>query len=420
MFLKYHRILLLGVKNLLLHKVRSVLTMLGIVFGVGSVIAMLAVGEGASREAGRAIENMGSANIILESVEPPKEMDASDPQALRLPMWRRKYGLTEADRRRITKTIPHVWRVHPEAEQSDEVTSPSSRQRVILHATRPEAPEVRNIQRLEGRFFTVLEHDREAPVCVLSPSIARKLFPFGGALGSNVRIEADYYTVLGVFRPGGDPQEDPSAEDTAAAREDTVYLPLSTARSRISHFIHSRTEYDSLVVCTDGTRHVPGIGEALETLMDSTRKNRDFRIIVPLELLAQARKTQQLFNVIIGSIAAISLLVGGIGIMNIMLATVTERTREIGIRRALGARRSDIISQFLAETVVISLVGGLFGIGLGLMIPGIISSMTQVPTVVTPVSVLLSVLISVLIGVLFGIYPARRAASLDPINALRQ
>jgi len=416
--LRFHRIFLLGVKNLLLHKVRSLLTMLGIVFGVGSVIAMLAVGEGASEEASRSIANMGSANIILESVEPPKEpgFDSGGP---RPPRWQRKYGLTEADRSRIMKTIPNVWRVHPEAWQTDEVTSPSSRQRAILHATRAEAPDVRNIRRVDGRFFTALEHDRGAPVCVLSPSLARKLFPFGRPVGKSVRIEADYYTVLGVFRPGSDDGGEAATAETAAAREDIVYLPLTTARARISHFIHSRTEYDALVVCTEGTRHVPGIGEALEALMDHSRKARDYRIIIPLELLAQARQTQRLFNVIIGSIAAISLLVGGIGIMNIMLATVTERTREIGIRRALGARRGDIISQFLVETVVISLVGGLFGVVLGLAIPGMITAVTGLATVVTPVSIVLSVVISVLIGVLFGIYPARRAASLDPIEALR-
>ncbi|MBK1881525.1 ABC transporter permease [Luteolibacter pohnpeiensis] len=420
MILRFHRTLSLGVKNLLLHKVRSCLTMLGIVFGVGSVIAMLAVGEGASQEASRSIASLGSSNIILESVEPPREPDNPLQTGSKPPLWTQKYGLTEADRARITNTIPNVIRVHPETERTDEVMSASSRQRAILHATWPECPEIRNIQRIEGRFFTQLELERAMPVCVISPSLRRKLFPFGSAVGEFVRIEGDYYTIVGEYSPGASEVEDEGKEGAeTVARDDILYLPINTARARVTSFIYGRTQYDTLVVQTTGTQHVSAIGESIESLMDHTHADHDFRIVVPLELLAQARKTQRLFNVIIGSIAAISLLVGGIGIMNIMLATVTERTREIGVRRALGARRVDIVSQFLVETVVISLVGGLTGVLVGLGIPGIITSLTNLPTVVTASSVLFSVIVSVLIGVVFGIYPARRAASLDPIDALR-
>ncbi len=424
MIRRYHRILGLGVKNLLLHKARSFLTMLGIVFGVGSVIAMLAVGEGASREASRAIASLGSANIILESVEPPQ--DASRPQSentARIPMWQRKYGLTRADRNRILRTIPDVIGVHAETERTDEVSSAATRRRVTIKGSHVHAPTVRNLHPVDGRFFNQIEYRNAAAVCVISPSLRRKLFPFGGAIGRSIRIEGDYYKVLGEFSPGADAPNTAGQPDadaaTAAAREDVVYLPLSTARARVTSFRYSRTEYDTLVVRTTGPQSVAGVGEAVEALLSRNREQPDYRIIIPLELLAQARQTQRLFNVIIGSIAAISLLVGGIGIMNIMLATVTERTREIGIRRALGARRRDIISQFLAETVVISFAGGLLGILLGLVIPGLISGATGVPTVVTPVSVILSVVISVLIGIVFGIYPARRAAALDPIDALR-
>ncbi|MCF7676132.1 MAG: ABC transporter permease [Akkermansiaceae bacterium] len=417
MLLQIHRILSLGVKNLFLHKVRSVLTMLGIVFGVSSVIAMLAVGEGAALKARQEITRLGSRNIILDSVEPPQ--NAASQQTQSSAAGRRKYGLTEMDRTRIARTLPHVLIVHPESTRTDEVTSATSQHMATLIATGADLPEVRQIECEQGRFFTDLEVLRVAPVCVLSPSLSRKLIPFGEVIGKAVRIEADYYTVIGISRKAGQYHDDVPATGKAEITRNLVYLPVTTARARVSDFTFGRTQFDTLVVHVDDSSHVPEVARNVESILLSLHREKDYKMTVPLELLAQARRTQRLFNVIIGSIAAISLLVGGIGIMNIMLATVTERTREIGIRRALGAKRRDIIWQFLAETTVISLTGGLIGILLGMVIPGLISTLTKIPTVVTTGSVVLSVGISLLIGIAFGIYPARRAASLDPIEALR-
>jgi putative ABC transport system permease protein len=419
MLRRFHRVFSLGVKNLFLHKVRSILTMLGIVFGVGSVIAMLAVGEGASQKASQSIAKLGSSNIILESVEPPSD-PATQKAMANIPRWRQKYGLNETDLNRIMRTIPHIEFVHPEAEKSEEVTSPNSQRRAMILASTADLPTVRNIQRVDGRFFTALEVERAAPVCVLSPSLRKKLYPFGEVVGKTIRIQSDYYTILGTYSPGEDGEKEEGKAAAEADTQDILYLPITTARTRIASFGYSRTVYDTLIVRAKSTDHVSEAGAGIESLMESTHRTKDYQIIVPLELLAQARETQRLFNVILGSIAAISLLVGGIGIMNIMLATVTERTREIGVRRALGAKRKDIISQFLVETVVISLTGGIVGIVIGVAIPGIISSFTSMPTVITPMSVIVSVCISVLTGVIFGIYPAKRAASLDPIDALRQ
>ncbi|MEM6911014.1 MAG: ABC transporter permease [Verrucomicrobiota bacterium] len=404
----------LGIKNLFLHKVRSLLTMLGIVFGVGSVIAMLSVGEGAALQAEEAINRLGPANIIVQSKQPPE----GTPNSTIGNQERRRFGVTQEDVERIHATLPLVEAVMTELTKTDEVTSPHRQLIAKIRALPAHAPEVKMFTLLEGRFFTALEEARQVPVCLLTPSLAQKLFPFGSALGKSVRIESDYFQILGVVQPGVSESTDGDGPDRQIG-DDIIFLPTTAAAARVADFRWSQKDFDEVVVKVREKEDVPQVAAQLKTLMEKFHRRNDYALVVPLELLAQARQTQNLFKAILGSIAAISLLVGGIGIMNIMLATVTERTREIGIRRALGAKRRDIIQQFLVETVVISLAGGLVGVALGMSLPLLITSLTDIPTVITAASVLLSVGISALVGILFGLYPARRAALLDPIEALR-
>ena len=319
----------LGVKNLLLHKLRSLLTMLGLVFGVGSVIAMLAIGEGASEEAIAQIRRLGSRNILLRAAKPSADQNASTGRA-----WLSIYGLLYEDAARIAETIPGVVR----SEEGD-----------------------------------------------------------------------------------GQGMQAPDARTDA-------YIPLTTARERHGDVFAKRTqganirelvELHQILVETEDESIVERTARAIERSLETFHRKKDYEVSVPLALLRQAQATRRTFSIVLGAIAGISLLVGGIGIMNIMLATVTERTREIGIRRAIGARRSQIVAQFLVEALVLSSVGGAIGIGLGLLIPRLVTLLAGMPTIVTAWSLLLAFGISVGVGVVFGLYPAVRASRLDPIVALR-
>jgi putative ABC transport system permease protein len=262
---------------------------------------------------------------------------------------------------------------------------------------------------------------------VLSAEAADDLFPTGGALGSDVRIGEQYYRVIGVMKP---PVRSNKIEamNAAAASAPRVFMPINTARNTFGEILQRRRSgsieservelHEVTLKVREAARVVP-VSQAVKHLLDATHKKKDYDVVVPLELLRRAEETKRIFNIVLGSIAAISLLVGGIGIMNIMLANVTERTREIGIRRALGAKRGDIVIQFLVESVLLSGTGGLIGVGLGLAIPFFVTLSSNMPTIVTFWSPVVAFSISALVGVIFGLYPAQRAAQMDPVEALR-
>jgi putative ABC transport system permease protein len=277
----------------------------------------------------------------------------------------------------------------------------------------------------DGRFIDQQDLDEDANVVVLSKAAAAALFVLEYPIGKNIYLGTQSYHVIGIVSVPGNP----SAEDGAGAKEIyDVYIPITAARTRFGEVMLNmdrgaasleKVELHQLTLSTPSEDSVIPIAEAVRETMRHTHRRTDYEITVPLELLKQAEQTKRIFNIVLGSIAAISLLVGGIGIMNIMLASVTERTREIGIRRALGATRSDIVVQFLTEALLLSLFGGIIGIGLGVGVPMIVTHFAGLVTIVQPDSILLAFSISLLTGIIFGIYPAIRAAALSPIEALR-
>jgi putative ABC transport system permease protein len=294
--------------------------------------------------------------------------------------------------------------------------------------TVPWYPEMRNQPVAKGHFFTENDMDSQASVCVLGAEMVPALFPLESPLGKHVRVGGDYYQVIGIMEPRSYETKTDDTSDQAKPAANRMFVPLATAKSRYGEvlirrrsgsFEAERVQLHELTVKVATLDEVTGAAEAIKEVMLRNHKKKDYEVKVPLELLKQAERTKQIFNIVLGSIAAISLLVGGIGIMNIMLASVTERTREIGIRRALGARRRDIVIQFLVETVILSGAGGILGVMLGVIIPFIVTHAAGMKTIVTFWSPLLAFTISGLVGVVFGIYPAIRAAKMDPVEALR-
>ncbi len=416
---RFFRNVRLGIKTLMLHKMRSVLTMMGMVFGVGAVIAMLAVGEGASKEALDQIRRLGSQNIIIHSQKSAQQA-ASGSMRVRMNI----YGLLYDDLDRIGQSFDTVERVVPAKliRATGRIGERALELRLV--GTTPGWFELVERAQVAGRVLIERDMQTNANIVVLTEHGARKLLAGRDAIGSQVRINQGYFEVVGIIKSESTQTGTMQTPD----EEIDAYIPLNVAIERFGDITTTRSrgsrsrekvELHQMIVQVDSIEHVESTAAGIERMLSLFHPKKDYKMSVPLALLRQAQATQRTFNIVLGSIAGISLLIGGIGIMNIMLASVTERTREIGIRRAIGARRKQIIGQFLIETVVLSVTGGLIGIGIGMLIPWLITMFADMPTVVTLWSVLLSVVISIGVGVIFGMYPAMRAANLDPIVALR-
>jgi putative ABC transport system permease protein len=408
-----------GMENLLLHKLRSFLTMLGIVFGVGSVVAMLSVGEGAGREAMEQIRKLGSNNIIVSAVKPNEEQSASMNRAS---AGMSMYGLTYEDHLRMTESLEHVERTAPVKLVHEEGRLGERTLEIRVVGTSPEWFKLVNREILAGRVLLPLT--QAAPTAVLTEFGARKLLATKHSIGEWVRIGGKCFEIIGIVKSEGG-----KAGDIQMPDEDVdAYIPIAIARQYFGDIATrsasgsralERVELHQVIVQVDRIENVESTARAIERMLSQFHKKKDYSVGVPLALLRQAEASKRRSSIVLGSIATISLLVGGIGIMNIMLASVTERTREIGIRRAIGAKRRQIIYQFLIETVVLSTTGGLVGLGIGALIPTLITHFSGMTTIITWKGIFLPLLISMTIGILFGLYPAFHAAQVDPIVALR-
>jgi putative ABC transport system permease protein len=400
-----------SLQNLRAHALRSALSVLGIIFGVGAVIAMLSIGAGAEREALEIIDAMGLRNVIVRD----KVFDRDDEkQEIR----RKSAGLALRDAEAIRDAVPGVERVIARIEVDPWKTlTATGRAKPKVAGVSHDYPKLVRLPLREGRFFDQRDEETYAQVCVIGDGVRRELFGFDTALGRPLKINDTWLTVVGVLAPRGGPREVQGV--TLAATENHVYLPVTVAERKFGR-APLKSALDELIVSMAPGTPVQESSVVIASLLDRLHGGAaDYTITVPEALLEQSRKTQRLFDIVMGTIAGISLLVGGIGIMNIMLATVLERTREIGVRRAIGARQKDIRDQFVIESFTITAAGGLLGIAMGIAIANGVAFYAGWTTIVTAWSILLSVGVSVAVGLVFGIYPAMRAARLDPIESLR-
>jgi putative ABC transport system permease protein len=408
--------------DLALHKFRSALATLGIIFGVASVEAMMSISAGAERETLARIAALGVDNVIVRSVKPEKSENTNrDQQEQNIA----EYGLMRRDLEHVRQTFPSVRYAIGQRNTRIDLYASNGRLQPGLSviATEPDYLKVTRSQMARGRFLNSLDEQEFKQVCVVGAEAARKLFSYNDPLAQSVRVRDTWYRVVGIL------------ENVAAARvaggddiNHYVFIPLATARAQYGDlsmrqeagsFQAEKVQLDTIAVQMDDADLVIPIARRLETYLGKTHKQRDFTVLVPLELMRQKAATQRIFTIVTASIASISLLIGGIGIMNIMLANVSERRQEIGTRRAIGATRRDILVQFVLESATLTSLGGTAGVAVGYGIAVIVSRTAGWPTSMSWESAALGLGVACGAGILFGLWPAYQAARVNPIEALR-
>jgi putative ABC transport system permease protein len=403
-----------GLENLASHKLRSLLTMLGMIFGVAAVVAMLSIGAGAQQKVMAFIEQLGVRNLIVEAKE---ARNGQELQKVR----KNSPGLTLSDYQIIRQNMPSIQDATPRKRFTPTKILPKPQQDTpVVYGVEPSYLEIGHLRVTEGRFFDASDNASSAPVCVLGAAAKDSLFGASQAVGEYIKLNEMWCHVIGIAGPQLAPESDVSGVRTEDMNN-LVYAPLNSVPFRLEDSQSwLKDEIDGMYLHLASVDTSVTDAEVVRGILNSSHHDAgDFSVIVPAELLAQQKRTEQLFNTVMVAIASISLLVGGIGIMNIMLAAILERTREIGVRRAIGARRSDIVRQFVIEATLISFAGGLLGVVFGFAMSRLIAWLAGWSTVVTVSSILLAFLVSISVGLIFGIYPAVKAARLDPVEAIR-
>jgi putative ABC transport system permease protein len=394
------------------HKFRSLLTMLGIIFGTASVITMISIGEGAKKQAMAKYQDLGVSNIIIRD----KDLTDADLEQARIKF---SQGLSVSDTRAITEIVPGITGIAPQSETKLEAKYGDKSSKATVIGVTPEITNILNYRLDKGIFIDQDHYNRQLKVCVLGANIARELFTYEDPLGKNLKLGDQWFEVAGVLQTKALFTET-VGELAARDLNNDVYIPLSTFGGRIPKPNILSSELKQVTVKLESSLMLIESAAVIRSILSRRHfNNDDFSIIIPYELMEQERRESRIYNLLLASIAAISLIVGGIGIMNIMLATVMERTQEIGIRRAVGGRRSDIMGQFVTEAMAMSITGGLIGVFLGIILSLGIGFVTEVRTYLTIYSIFIAFGFSVVVGITFGYLPAKRAADLKPIESIR-
>ncbi|HZJ80873.1 MAG TPA: ABC transporter permease [Dysgonamonadaceae bacterium] len=411
--MQYGENIRLAIRGLIDHKFRSFLTMLGIIFGVASVITMLSIGEGAKREAIAKYQDLGVNNIIV------REKSLSDNE---LEEVRAKFsqGLSLQDADVINEIVPGVEKIASQAEKSSEVKYSDKSVKSTIIGITPDFLSMMNYSLKDGYFINQKHYEERLKVCVLGAGVAATFFKGEDPIGKMVKIDDQWLEVVGVLESKSLFTE--TVGELAARDLNTdVYVPLSLFLNRFTPDNFLASQIQQITVMISNSNQLLEASKLIDQILKRHHfNNDDYSIVIPYELLKQEEKERQIYNFLLGAIAAISLLVGGIGIMNIMLATVMERTREIGIRRAVGAKKIDIMSQFVTESVVISITGGIIGVIVGVMLALTVTLFTDITTFIQPYSVVIAFSFSVIVGISFGYLPAKNAANLKPVDSIRQ